>query len=124
MIYIRTICYLKYYVLFCRNSDRYQQKYILISIRILVINASIRRCYIRIPESEEQFTRMLKLDEQNCAQHSDKDNNSSSALKQSQNEPNPEHALSSNGTVHSRRIITNSIIPDKICLIRKVFYWH
>ena len=43
---------------------------------------------------------MLKLDEQNCAQHSDKDNNSSSALKQNQNEAKPEHALSSNGTVH------------------------
>ena len=34
---------------------------------------------------------MLKLDEQNCAQHSDKDNNSSSAPKQRQNEPKPEH---------------------------------
>ena len=37
---------------------------------------------------------MLKPDEQNCAQHSDKKNNSSSAVKQSQNEAKPEHALS------------------------------
>ena len=27
VIHVRTICYLKYYLLFCRNSDRYQQEY-------------------------------------------------------------------------------------------------
>ena len=116
----------KNYFLFYRNSDGYQQENIIISIRKWDINISIRRCYIRCQNQKINLCLRWSLMNRSARNNlnSDQDNNTSSAPKQCQNKPKPEHVLVATVLCIQDYLLSTALFQTKIFSFWKECYWH